>query len=368
MIKILIITTVKVSYDGLTNHILSYVEEMNKDNLVIDLVSARGIDSKIDKRLKNAGFNKINRLEFRDNNQLKYFMCLTKLIRKEKYNIVHAHGNSATLAIEMAAAFFGGCKVRIAHSHNTQCEHKTANKLLKPFFNLFYTDGFACGEEAGKWLFKNRKFTIIPNGIKINKFVFNKNVRERIRQNLNIEKNTIAIGNVAAFVKKKNHIFLINTFNELLKKKKNYKLFLFGIEGDNLEKVISLIKELKLEEKIIYMGTKENINEYLNAMDIMVLPSEFEGFPISVIEWQINGLPCILSNTITDKCKISNSVQFVPINNGINPWINAIINLNQRNENGNDILVYNNNFDINANAEKLKQLYIELVNKRKVGV
>lgn len=365
MVKILIVTTVEVGYDGLTNHILSYVDALDKTDLVIDLVSARGIDSKIVNRLNDVGFHSIYRLEYRDTNQMKYIIDLMKLIKREKYDIVHAHGNSATLALDMFSALLGGAKIRIAHSHNTRCEHQLINRILMPFFSMLYTNGFACGVDAGKWMFRKNDFLVIPNGKDIDKYLFDNKVRAEYRKILGLDANIVAIGNVAAFVHKKNHVFLLNVFKRLVAIKPEYRLYLFGIDGDALETTLSTIKELDLCDKVFYMGTKENIHDYLNAMDIMVLPSKFEGFPISAIEWQINGLPCILSDAITSACNVSGNVKFVPIDKGYDIWVEVLQSQFERKCEGVKNTFCEAGFDIKTNAEGLKRIYIDLVNKRR---
>ncbi len=366
MLKVLVITTVKIGFDGLTNHIFSYFKNIEKNDIEIDLLSARGIDEKIMPQLEKIGFRKVIRLEYRDKHQIKYYKELKRIIKENKYDIVHVHGNSATLAVDMLAAKKAGVKVRIAHSHNTSCDHKIINGILKKFFRRLYTDGFACGEEAGKWLFGNKSFTVIPNGKEIELYKYNPKIREKIRRELNIDENTIAIGNVAAFVEKKNHIFLLEMFKKLSKKDRKYELFLFGIDGETLKPILEKIKEYKLEEYIHYMGTKTNIQDYLQAMDIMMLPSFYEGFPISVIEWQINGLPCLLSNTITKDCNITGSVSFLPIDNGVDDWIDKIekTEIDTRNRVIDYKIFEQKGFDIVSNAKKLKNKYFELYEKR----
>lgn len=360
-IKVLIITTVKIGFDGLTSHILSYIGGMNKDNIDIDLVSARGIDDEIMDKLNSVGFNNIYRLEFRDKHPIKYYFKLKKLIKNNKYDIVHAHGNSSTLAFDMMAAKHARCKVRIAHSHNTMCDHGVANKLLKPFFRRSYNVAFACGTEAGKWMFDDRKFSIIPNGKEIDKFIFDESTRKRMRRDLKLLDDEVAIGNVAAFVEKKNHAFLIDSFKAAYSKNNKLRLFLFGIDGDSLEKTLNIIKELHLQDVIKYMGTKNNISEYLNAMDLMALPSLYEGFPISIVEWQINGLPCIISDTITRDCDVLKTAKFLPINEGFECWAAEFNEPKERYFGDTKRIFADAGFDIETNSKKLKLKYFDLV-------
>lgn len=362
--KILIVTTVKIGYDGLTNHILTYIKNMRKDDLQIDLVSARDIDPNIMPLLQTIGFNQIFRIECRDRNQIKYLYRLMRLIRTNKYDIVHVHGNSATLAVDMIAAYLGGCRHRIAHAHNTSCQHAVLNKILKPFFEISYTEAFACGKEAGEWLFgKNKEVYIVKNGKDLDHFRYDENIRKKIRKELRLADGMIAIGHVAAFVPTKNHKFMVEVFNQLVKRVDNYEMFLYGIDGDTKKATLEQIRVLNLEDKIHYMGAKENINDYMQAMDIMVLPSWYEGFP-SVTEWEISGLPCVLSDTITRECNLTGSVKFVPIDNGEEPWVEAILNIDiherEKYRENIDEIFSKAGFNIKTNAGELREKYIQI--------
>lgn len=366
MLKILVITTVKIGYDGLTNHIFSYIKNMDKSDIQVDLVSARDLDEKIAPQLNKVGFHDVYRIEYRDANQAKYFLKLRKLIQRNHYDIVHVHGNSATLAVDLLAAKMGGCKVRIAHSHTTACKHKIIHMCLKPLFFLCYTDGFACGHDAGRWLFGKRPFTVLPNGREIDKYRFDKAVREKYRRNLKLCNDTIAIGNIAAFVAMKNHKFIISVFNDLIKENSNYEMFLFGINGDTLESVKQQIQDLNLTDKIHYMGTQDNLQDYLQAMDLMVLPSLYEGFS-SVIEWQINGLPCILSDTVTRDCDFLGNIKYLPINQGTKTWVDGILetdcNIDNRVISDVENIFTEAGFNIRSNSAELKKMYFEMVQR-----
>lgn len=365
--RILIVTTVKIGYDGLTNHILTYIKNMRKDGLQIDLVSARDIDPDIVPLLQTIGFNQIFRIECRDTAQLKYFYRLSCLIRKNKYDIVHVHGNSATLAVDMIAAYFGGCRHRIAHAHNTSCQHAFFNKILKPFFKISYTEAFACGKEAGEWLFgKNKNVYIIKNGKDLEHFRYSENIRKKIRNELRLADDVIAIGHIAAFVPTKNHKFMVEVFRQLIKRNDCYEMFLYGIDGETKAETLEQIKSLGMEGKIHYMGAKENINDYMQAMDIMVLPSWYEGFP-SVTEWEISGLPCVLSDRITRECNLTGSVRFLPVDKGEQLWVEEILNIDisereKYRENVDDVFA-RAGFDIKTNAKELREKYFQIARR-----
>lgn len=362
MIKVLITLPVKIGFDGMTKQVLSYGKYMDRTDLEIDLLSCRGYDPDMKQAMQEANFNNIYRLEYRDTNQIKYFFNLLKIMRKRKYDVIHANGQSATLAIEMLAALLTGCKVRISHSHNSQCNHIRVHKLLYPLFKLTCNDAIACSKEAGDWLFNGRSYWVLNNGINIDDFKFNPDARVAYREKLGIGERDIAVGNVAAFEPKKNQSFLIDVFEEIIKEHPNYKLFLWGIDGSSRETILEKIKQKKLEKNVIYKGTTNEINNYLNAMDIMLLPSWYEGFPVTVVEWQASNLPCLVSDTVTKDCNITGNVKFLPIDNGVKPWADSILKIDNdidyRFEDSCIIALQKSGFDIKKNVEELKLHYI----------
>lgn len=349
--------------EGITNSVLSYLETMDKTGLNIALgVAGKYVDEQMSRaRAINIP---IFILPERNNRPFQYFCTLIKLVRKENFKIVHVHGNSATLAIDMLAAMLGGASVRIAHSRNTSCTHRLADKVFRPLFNFSYTDGFSCGIDAGKWLFGNRKFTVIPNGKKISKYLFNQEYRNNIRGEFGFKDETIVLGHVGVFNKQKNHSFLIDIFSDLLNKSENYVLCLFGIDGGELKNIQEKIELLGIKDKVYFMGYKADIYKYMSAMDVMVFPSLYEGLPNVVIEWQMCGLPCVISNTITKECCVMPNVYRLPIDKGTFEWVQSIFNLKLYDRNCNKEIVKemmaNAGYDIDLNAELLKQKYLEL--------
>lgn len=357
MKKIIIVSTVGLIYDGITSVMTSYLEAMNRENLDIFVVSTIKSEPKIEKKIEELGC-KIVHLPSRRNSPVRYFFNLMRFIRKNNIEVIHAHGNSATLSIELLAGFFGGCKKRIAHSHNTKCDQVKADKMLRPLFNLLYTDALACGYEAGKWLFGKQKFKVLKNGRNVKKYSFSLEKRNEMRKKLDIA-DGIAIGHVGGFYEQKNHQFLIKIFREVLNREPNAKLFLVG-DGplkDEMQKSV-----LDISENVKFVGTIDNVNDYMQAMDIMVLPSLFEGLPLVAIEWQINGLPSLLSNTITEECKVTNTVRFESLQEEPHVWMNDIFEM-LKNENRNEDsqkaikLIRENGFDIDDNAKFLEKIY-----------
>lgn len=359
MKKIVITSTVGLIYDGITNVIVSYLEAMDLQDLDIYIVATIKAEPTIIEKLEKLGCHIVH-LPSRREDTLKYFLRLISFIKKNKIEVIHAHGNSATLAIEMVAGWIGGCKKRIAHSHNTRCNQVKADKLLRPVFNCCYTDALACGVNAGKWLFKNRKFTVLQNGRNVEKYVYNEQIRNKLRTQYNIHKELV-IGHVGGFFEQKNHKFLLIILHEILKIEPQAHFFLIG-DGPLKKKIEYQARDLN--EHITFTGTTDRVTDYLQMMDGMLLPSLFEGLPLVAIEWQINGLPCILSDTITKDCVFMDNVRFKSLNDSAKEWAQNIIQMIRDNDRINSSInaqkkIVQVGFDIKQGAKQLRSIYIE---------
>ena len=274
--RILMINTVPMERNGITNVICNIIENIDHGDIIIDCVAINSPDSRYKNLLEIYG-GEIYVIPNRLSKPHIYVKKLAELIRQNKYDAVHAHGNSHTLALEMMAAKMAGCPFRIAHSHNTTCKYKFVDKIMTPLFELLCTDRIACGIEAGKWLFGKKEFWVLNNGIDIEKFRFNHEARESIRRNYHIDDDTLLIGHVGEFNDFKNQEFLVSIFAEIIKKRKAC-LLLVGI-GPRQEIIRNKVNELEINKNVIFVGVVDNVNDYLSAIDIIVMPSLHEGLP-----------------------------------------------------------------------------------------
>lgn len=364
--KVLCINTNGLHNDGITNSIFTYYEYIDKSDMKIDLLKTKDTDETIISRAKAIGLNVV----FSDyrRNVLRYIIKTAKLIKAESYDIVHVHGSSSILSIDLLAAFLGGCKVRIAHSRNTKCKHNFINLLLKPLFYSLCTARFACGNDAGKWLFGNRSFQIVKNAKNIDAFSYHANVRETIRKQHQWS-DKIVIGHVGNFNYQKNHEFLIDVFHEIAKQHPNSILVLIGSGSDYLNSAKEQVRHLGIEDKVIFMGSINNVPDMLQAMDFMLFPSRFEGLPNVVLEWQIAGLPAVISNKITKECALTNLINFASIDDGTEIWctevdkVIAYCKLANREKDSEKakIELRKAGFDIVESSKRLKKMYEDLV-------
>lgn len=201
------------------------------------------------------------------------------------------------------------------------------------------------------------KVEIINNAIDLDKFKYDENIRKQKREEFGIGEDTKVIGHIGRLVTVKNHLFLIDVFNEVYKKNKNTILILAG-EGPLRDTIKDKIKSLNLENNVKLLGIRKDVNELYQAFDVLVLPSLYEGLPVVGIEAQASGLSCILSDAMTRETKILDTSKFISLNETKENWADCIIKLleNSKREDARKQL-RNKKFDIKVEAEKLEEKY-----------
>ena len=292
---------------------------------------------------------------------------LYRIFKENNYKIVHSH--ISTLSVfPLRIAKKAGVPIRIAHSHSTsnkkEWKRNLIKNILRPFSKVYANQFFACSELSGRWLFgekafKNNKIKIINNAIDLEKFKFNKEIRNKIREKLDILEDTLLIGHIGRFVTQKNHEFLIEVFNDIYKGRKNSKLILIG-QGNLKKKIVKKVEELGLKDNVIFTGQINNVSDYYNAMDIFILPSLYEGLPVVGIEAQANGLLCEFSTDMTKETKVLNTTRFISLKETPENWAKIILEdyKNFKRKDSFDEMT-ENNFNIIKEAKKLEEYYIE---------
>lgn len=357
--KILYINTVEMTYNGISMTMLNYAKSIRCKNVTLDFVSINSLQSDIKSLIEDMG-SKCYELDMRNSNIPVYIYKLSKIIRKNKYSIVHIHGNSATMAIDLLGAYLGGAEIRATHSHNTTCTHMKAHKFLTPLFQVLSNKAFACGKDAGRWLYQSREFQILNNGTDTRKFQYDEAKRDYYLSKFSLE-GKIVLGHIGHFTMQKNHSFLIDAFESALKQNDQLVLLLIG-EGKLKEEIQKKVRKKNLDSKVIFTGKIVDIPGLLTVMDTMLLPSLWEGLPNVAIEWQAAGIPALVSSNVTKECKLTDQISFVDL--VLNDWSRKISNVNkltceQRLSNNlrNSEIIISKGYDIKANAEQLLDTY-----------
>lgn len=356
MREVLIVNTSGLGVGGMTTHMLNYIEKIIKKNYIVKFtIVVTGVrDNEIIAKFINAGCS-IVFLPDRKKELIKYIKELFVLAKQHKFDAIHVHGNSSTMMIELKIAKICGIPTRIAHCHNSRCEHQLIHNVFKYSFMKSYTHAVACSELAGDWIFGKNNYTIVPNAIDINKFKYNEKNRNIYRNKLQIDDDAIVLGHVGNFNEQKNHEFLIDVFRSF-HKTRHSKLILIGT-GPLISKVKEKVDDFGLQNDVVFLGLKDDVNDWMQAMDVFVFPSRWEGFGMVVVEAQAANLPVVASTEVPTVTRVSNSIKYLSLDSGIRQWEKSVFELfeitNRNAQVDNRVKVY----DIDANLQNVVDLY-----------
>lgn len=360
MKKILIvITTDFVSYGGLTSVMMNYYNAMDKKNIQIDFASTNVVPKNLLSKLY-VNNSRYFCLGNRKRSLLKYLFNLVKLLKKEKYDVIHVNGNSSTMAIELQTARFCGIKQRLAHGHTTRTNYPLIHKILTSIFRNSYTIGIAVSNQAGEWLFK-KGYKILNNAIDINHYKFDRQLREQFRNKYNLE-NKFVVGNVGKLNPPKNHSYLLRVFSEIKKVKDNAFLIIAG--GGELEGQLKKeAYDLGISDFVLFLGMVEDTAPILQAMDVFVFTSVFEGLGMALIEAQASGLRCVCSDVVPKETKVTGLIQYLSLNESPVKWaeIISLIDFDNRTDVSEEAYksITAAGYNINIEAYKLRKIYLD---------
>lgn len=245
-----------------------------------------------------------------------------------EYRIVHQHASSYSYVDPLIVAREHKVPVRILHSHSV-CKwqkskmHYILHRLNRVVYRGLPTHRFACSTPAGISMFQ-KDFQLIPNGIDISAFKFNPEQREQLRRSLGLN-GCFVIGSVARMTPAKNQSFLLRLLSELIQVCDSARLLFVG--GGELQRtLIEQADSLGISDYVYFLGVREDIPDLLSAMDTLVMPSLWEGFPVTLIEAQANGLQCVVSDVVTKEAQVTDLVSFLSLGANLNEWVREILN------------------------------------------
>ena len=365
MIRVLHVVT-HMNRGGLETMIMNYYRNIDRSKVQFDFLTHREYDGDYGEEIKQLG-GIIYHLPLLNPFSITYRMELKKFfINHSEYKIIHVHQDCMS-SIILKVAKECGVKVRIAHSHNIS-QDKNLKYPIKMFYRKlipqYATHLMACGTEAGNWMFNGRKYKILNNAIDSRKYVYNLKVRESIRKEFRINRDELVIGHVGRFSTQKNHMYLVEIF-ERLSKKIPAKLILVG-DGDLRKSIEDKVKALNLEDKVIFTGVRSDVENLLQAMDVFVFPSLYEGLPVTIVEAQAAGLPCVISANIPKECIITKGlVKRVKLSKSVEKWVMTILKMRKIKRQDTSEQIKANNFDILESAKWLEQFYLRKLLKIK---
>lgn len=292
---------------------------------------------------------------------------LKKFLRENAYDVVHIHSGSTSVLAEGAyAAKRAGVKKIIVHSHcaaeKITLKHNIVKFIAGFVLNRCPTHYVACSLVAGQSKFSDKivldKLIILKNGVDLSTFAFNGGVRLDMRKKLGFADDEIVLGHVGRFSYQKNHAFLLSVLKVLIEGDAKARLLLIG-SGETMDDVVRESRLQGLYDSITFAGNVNNVNDYLQAMDVFLLPSRFEGLPIVGVEAQAAGLPCIFSDKITNEVNLTKNVCYLPIDGDSAPaWARQALSFSALERVDNAAVLKESGFDVNDTAEKLRQIYL----------
>lgn len=350
---------------GISSVVVNYYSHINRSKVHFDVALTTNVDGINGQRLRSLDAN-IYKIALKSIDREAYVNDIKTLLIKYKYDAIHVHEND-TSWVALKAAKEVGVKIRIAHAHNAGPLsfdlYQKLRRWIGYIFNAYYaTNLIACGEKAGIYTFgkiniKTKGVTILPNAIDTELYSYNENLREQVRGELGV-KDKLVVGMVGRVTHQKNNVQAISLFNEIQKEISNAILVMAG-DGEDMLKTKIAIDNFDLSDKVLCLGNRSDVSRLLQAYDVFILPSLYEGFPVAAVEAMATGLPCLLSNTITPELSFGTSVRYLSLSND-KAWAYAakeFVNDNGRESRQNEFK--NSGLDIRNTASMLENIYLQ---------
>lgn len=306
---------------GVEKVITSYFSNMCLNDYDLHIVSQGESDVVNLNEFKKLGF-KVHVVTRKGENFFKNFIDIFKILKTYNFDIIHCH-MSNTNFFPLFYGWLAGVKVRINHSHNAREKMNFLLRFLSKLSLVFDTHRMACSIDAAEWLFESvDNIYILKNAINLSKFSFNIDDRKFIRNSFGISDDEIVIGHIGRFEQQKNHKFLIDLFEKLYTINSKYKLILVGV-GDLMNNFKEYVSNLTCSDNVIFLGSRNDVPDLLQAFDLFLFPSLFEGLGIVLIEAQVSGISCISSKNVPYEVKITDNFEFLDLD--INLWLDAVL-------------------------------------------
>ena len=365
MIRVLQVVT-HMNRGGLETMLMNYYRYIDRNRVQFDFLTHRSYDGDYGEEIAAMGgkiyhLPALNPLSFHYRKELSLFFKT-----HPEYSIVHVHQDCMS-AIILRKAQESGVPCRIAHSHGAS-QRKDMKYPIKQFYkhliHKYATELIACSDSAGQWMFCSAPYILLNNAIDTERFIYDKAKRSEIRKALGLLDNQIVIGHVGNITTPKNHRFIIEIFVEVLKKQPHSILLLVGDDkGTEGRAIHSLVKEKNIVQSVIFAGVRDDIADLLQAMDVFLFPSLWEGLSLATIEAQASGLPLLISDQVSIECKKTDLVHVLSLKDSPSKWANEVLRLyNNTKRSDTTQQIRDAGFDIKESAKKLEAYYIEKAN------
>ncbi len=349
---------------GIESYVMNYYRHINREKIQFDFITHGNFSADIVEEIENMGGRVYNWEKFNLSKIPKLMKKINEFFCDNQgvYTAIHCHmANGAMFYFPVARKY--GVKKLILHSHNNRAaairSHALRNIPLLWIGNKLATHRLACTYDAGHFLFGDCKFEIIKNAIEVKKFLYNEEIREKIRKKYNWA-NDFIIGHVGRLNPQKNQIYLLEIFKYVLKKEPTAKLILIG-EGEDYNCLKKRAQELGVDNRVEFLGSKSNIYDFYQAFDVFVFPSLYEGLGMVLIEAQLSGLHTFASEKVIPyEAKVSDLLQFLPLDAGAEYWAEKILTPSFKSPRKSPLEdVERAGYDVKIETEKMEKFYLQ---------
>ena len=340
---------------GIETMLMNYYRRIDREKIQFDFLVHRDFRADFDDEIEALG-GRIYRVPAMNPASGGYRKALADFFQTHNYRVVHCHLNYMS-GVVLAAAKKAGVPVRIAHAHTANMApgwKQAVRRMCKYLIPTTATHRFACSTEAGRAIFGKHDFSILANAIDAAAFTPNEDIRAEVRTELGLG-NAFTVMHVGRMIYAKNHEFLLDAFAELLNTEPGAKLVLVG-DGELRAQIEEKAAALPAGS-VLLLGARSDIPRLLQAADVFAFPSRFEGMPVTMIEAQAAGLPCVKSDTVTGECIVTDLVTSLPIDDP-SIWADAILAKKDTPRTDRLADIQASGYDITAAAEKLTRFYL----------
>lgn len=366
--KVLVLIT-KMDRGGAETFVMNYMRHFNRDVIQYDFLVNRQEPGAYEEEIQDLGGHIYRMSPMYPQYFARYKREFRAFIREHpEYRIIHSNLEERSY-FPLRIASEEGVPVRIAHAHNVY-RGVNPKMVFRDYFRSrlppYVTDKFACSLQAGKWLFGNgvlsdRRFKIVRNAIEVDRYAYRPKVREDLRMRLSLGQRLV-VGNTGRLTGQKNQAFLMDVFSAVKKVRRDAVLLLVG-EGELKRSLERKADELGIRSSVIFAGSVPDVEDYLQVMDVFVFPSLYEGLPLSMVEAQAAGLPCIASDRVPRSVKLTSSVSFLSLEDRPESWADKVLRSADSKRCDRRDSVRQGGYDIRDAAPKLQDFYLSALNR-----
>lgn len=309
---------------------MKYYRALDRSRYQLDFCVSSDIPGFYDDEIKSLGGNIVHTVKKSKAGPIASFKRLVQIARDGGYCCAIRSSQHSLSCLDLLAMRFAGVPKTIFRSSNTGTVSNTKKEallhnLFKPLVKIAATDYAAPSTEAGVYMFgessvSGSRFHLMRNALNLEDYAYDRMVRSDLRFEMGIPEDAFVVGHVGRFNQQKNHLFLLEVFAKIAKRRHDAVLLLVG-KGETRRAVEERVARLGLTDRVVFAGVRSDVCRLYSAMDVFVFPSVYEGLPNVIVEAQANGLPCVISDSITREVGICGNVVFIGLDNGLDKWV-----------------------------------------------